>query len=690
MPLSWSRLIPASLALVAGGAVHAQVLTKAIEVRSLSVAEAQRGLEARLRGTVIFFEPTAAFVQDETSTTFFRPDTLDGLRLGDEIEVTGQTQPGLFLPGLGRSRYTILRHGTLAEPIPVSYDELVSARFHYQRVSVEGVVRALLPWEESRSLLRLGLGTRVLDVRIDAPLDRERAPVDSRVLVYGLAAGDINERRQLVRPYVRAQDWTEISILKPPTPVEQVPLVSAAELLAFQLTGRGEHRIRVAGVITAAFPNGPAYVRHDATAFEVRLAGAGSFKAGDRVELLGFPAMDRFSASVVDAEIVQTAPGPPPPPVDVAAVDDLSGKHDGDLVTVSAVVADTFKVEGGTALVLKGKTRNVQARLPEFVPEPPTGSLVRLSGICLVESGRVFATGFATRAGVVGLRARGPEDLVILRSPAWWTARRLATGLAVFAGITILAGLWIAVLRRQVRRQTEALRSRIESEAALEERHRIAREFHDTLEQELAGVSLRLDALATRELDEKGRQLIGASRNLVSRMQTETRDLISDLRDATETAGDLQAALAGVAARHSAESGAEVRLESMPTLPVLPAASVHDLRMIARESITNALNHGTATRVIITVAVNDGQLVMRIADNGRGFNAGAATDRRGHFGCAGIRERARKIGARVDWRSAPGAGTTVEVVMALARYASAPPALPAAKLPVSEERPATT
>jgi signal transduction histidine kinase len=107
-------------------------------------------------------------------------------------------------------------------------------------------------------------------------------------------------------------------------------------------------------------------------------------------------------------------------------------------------------------------------------------------------------------------------------------------------------------------------------------------------------------------------------------------------------------------------------VEPTDNVPTLPATTVHDLRMIARESITNALKHGRATNVRITLNKQHGELVMRIVDNGCGFDVtAAATQKRGHFGCAGIRERARKIGAQVTWESARDHGTTVEVRLPL-------------------------
>lgn len=669
-----------SAALLLAGSASAQVLTKAIEVRSLNRVQAEQGLEARLRGTVVLVETSAVFVQDETSTTFFIPERPGIFRPGDVIEVQGRTRMGLYLPGLGLSTARALRRGERPPGITVNYDDLVSARFHYQRVAVEGVVHSVAPLGDGRSLLRLAMGSRVIDVRIDAPPETQRPLVDSRVRIQGLAAGYHNERRQLVQAHIRAIDWTDVVVLDPALPAAQAPLISAAELLAFQVAGHGDRRVRIAGVVTAAFAGDRIFLRQAEAAFGVRLGAPTALNVGDKIEIAGFPEMDRFSASVVDAELVSREPGPAPAPVEVNALENLVGLHDGQLVSVTATLADAFKTEGGTVLVLQDGKRTLQAHLPDTVVAPQAGSRVHVVAICRVETSQP-GSGFSSKAGVVSLRARDAADIVVLKSPPWWTVRRLGAILAALGAVTLLAGLWIVVLRVQVRRQTTALRHRIESEAALEERQRIAREFHDSLEQELAGVSLRLDALSTRELDEKGRTLAATTRHLVSRIQSETRNLISDLRDPCESAGDLAAALVGVGTRHSADSGTEVNVEIAHPVPLLPAGTVHDLRMIARESVTNALKHAGSVAVTIRLGVEGGRLVMRIVDVGCGFDPGAkVAGKRGRFGCAGVRERCRKIGAEVVWHSAPGAGTTVEVAVPLSRgVAAATEAAPASR-----------
>jgi signal transduction histidine kinase len=648
-----------------------RVLTTALEIRSLSPTEADRGIPVRLRGVIVFVEGASAlFLQDETSTTFFRLEKAPIPRVGDEIELTAKTRMGLYLPGVDYASYRILGRRALPPGIPVQYDDLHFSRYHYQRVTVEGIVRSVLPLSGNRSVVRLAMGSRVIEVRIEAPPRAGPPLTDSRIRITGLAVGLINSpRRQLVQPYVHADSWDELEVVTPAPPASAAPVVSAEELLAFRIDGLGERRVRLEGVVAADFGHEGVFLRQGANAFAVRFSRPTPVAPGETLTLAGFPSMERFSASVIDAELISRRAGPAPTPTDVPALDELysrpgnqqNGHYDGHLVQVTGTLRDTFKGPAGSTLLLQGTQRTVQVRVTHEFDPPPVGSVLRVAAICQVES-TLFVAGFRGDPGLVSLRPTDAAAIEVLRRPSWWTPSRLTGVLAALGGVTLVAGLWIALLRRQ----TEALRRRIALAAANEERQRIAREFHDTLEQELAGVSLRLDGLATRVTDDKARTLVADSRSLVSRIQTETRDLISDLRDPAETAGDLVAALGSVALRFRAEGETDVRVEAPTLIPTLPAATVHDLRMIARESVSNALRHGRAARVLIEVATTSAHLRLRVIDNGLGFDPSAdPPGRRGHFGCAGIRERGRKIGADVVWHSALQRGTTVEVTLPL-------------------------
>ena len=678
----------AGLAALATLGVGAE-LTTALQVRSLSFDEAKSGLPARLRGTVTFIEgPGAVFLQDETAGTFFRPDRPGPLRPGDIVEVTGATQPGSYLPGLGASAYRIVGHGPLPPAVTVGYDSLMSGRYHYQHVALEGIVRSVTPASESRSVLRIDADSRIVEAWVDAGIDDDDALVDSRVRVEGLAAGGINRRRQLVQPYLRTQDSTRITELEPAVPDDRVPRVAAADLLTFRVAGQGEqrnHRVRVEGIVTASFSRVLVFIRSGQTAFSLRFNTPTTLEVGDRIDALGFTEMGRFSASVVDARLLNRTPGPPPVPLETDMPTVLGGGRDGDLVTLTATVTDFFRTDNGVVISLQRDGKALQARGPSVSGDILLGSLVRVTGICEVVSSKSVI--LSSRPQVVTLQLRAPGDLTVLKAPSWWTARRLGIVLVALAGVVLVAGLWIAVLRRQVRRQTAALRLRLQSEAALEERQRIAREFHDSLQQDLTGLSLRLDAAAMCGLDDKARRIIEVSRGLLSRVQVETRNIVADLRSSAANDCDLAASLELIAARSGTADGAEVHVEFAAPIPPLLPEVVHHLRMIARESVANAIKHARASSITIEVTIERATLRLRIADNGCGFDPSfAISGKAGHFGCIGIRERARKLGARVEWISTQGNGTTVEVTLPLPQTTPSGAPVPPAPLAADPTR----
>jgi len=689
-------LTPRSLALLAllpactvsvGAAEPRPPLTKAIEVRSLTAAEAQLGLDVRIRGVVTFSgEPDAVFIQDATAGTFFRPEGGRQFNVGDQVEVIGHTQPGLYLPGIYLSTThpdpaRVLGRQPLPDAIPIRYQDLISGRYHYQRVAIEGVVRSLVTQVEPsvptamsnsahrypRTIMQVMVDERVLEVRVATTQDVQPPPpaINSRIRVVGLAAGSINSRRQLIQPYLRTQDWSEITVLQPAVPEAEVPRISAADLLTFHVSTPRDRLIRLGGVVTACLSGGLAYVRDEGSAFAVRFLEATEVKPGEKIEVLGFPEMDRFSALLADARLISREPGEAPAPVEIRTDDPISGAHAGDLIAVTARVTDSFRTESGPALTLQIGGRALQLRGPMPVPAPQVGSVVRVTGICQVESS--VGAGYSASPDAVVIRTRSAADLAVIALPSGWTVRRLALILAALATIVVFGALWITMLRRRVAEQTAILRESIGSAAALEERQRIAREFHDSLEQDLAGLNLRLDAVATRSLDEKARLLLVASRSLVGRIQTETRNLISDLRNPAETAGDL-------VEQHREAPGPAVSLQVTTVPPRLPARSVHHLRMIAAEGVANALKHAGATHIALELDQFDRRVMLRVTDDGRGFDPGRDTHGRiGHFGCVGIRERARALGAEAVWHSAPGQGTRLEITLPLAESTSPQP-----------------
>lgn len=631
-------------------------LDTALKVRSLSPEQAKDGVPVHLRAMVHFIEPPGTvFVQDETAGTFLRTKTLPGdLKPGDVVEVNGKSFPGLFLPGVETSSFHVIGHGELPRAQPATHDDLVSARFHYQRVSVEGIVRSVSPLGEDKSTLRLAMGARVLEARVDA---EPAMLVDAKVRVTGLAAGTINDLRQLVQPYLRVASWQDVVVIEPaPTSAGHLPVVKPSQLLRFDPAGEHGHRVLVEGEVTAVFPaRGLMFLRDDTGSIAVKVANTAEITPGTILTIPGFATMDRFTPTLDDTgEILHAEPGATPAATATHLADMRVKVRDGDLVQLTGIVAETYRTADGQSVQITEGGQSIIARLDAHVPVS-AGEQVRLTGIARVEE--VSGKGFNARPEKFSLWLRAPDDAVVLRAPSPWTVRRLITILGVLAVIAFAATIWIVLLRRQV----AALRQRVRSEAALEERQRIAREFHDTLEQELAGLSLRLDAAASRPLEDKARGLLDTSRSLVSRVQIEARNLVADLRDDESPPSDLPAALDGLVHRLPANAPL-VRVDLHGHMPALSGPVVHHLRMIAQEAVTNAIKHARAKNITLSLRAHTDHVELAVADDGTGFDPSTETSGKpGHFGCMGIRERCRKIGARADWQSAPGHGTTMTV-----------------------------
>ncbi len=637
---------------------------KAIDLRSLTPEEASEGREYRLRGTFIFKDyDNAIFLQDETAGALFWYKDRGPVDLtpGDIIEVQGITKTGLYVPGLDKVTFHVVGHGPVPKPVEVTYDDLVSGRFHYQWITAEGIVRSTSVGDLGKVIIRLAMGSRIVEIHVDG-LPDSGSLVDHRIQVTGLAAGGINHRHQLTQPYIWPRDAGGITVIGTPLPLEDLPVVSPGSVLTFHPTARTGHRVKVGGTVLASFPDGRTFIRQDKSALAVKVSAPEALPPGTVITAAGFPEMEGFSASLEDAVIIDRAPGNAPSalPADQRAF--VLGSLNHELVTFTATVVESFRTQGGASIVLQNGDLPLRLVSADSETLPARGTLLRITGICDVEASR--AVNYNIRPQSVSILARSPADVSVIRSPSWWTTGRLTAALVALAGIFCLAILWIILLRRQVEKQTNALRERIEKEAMMLERQRIAREFHDTLEQDLTGLSLQLGAAAAKSTTGPSRGPLDTARHLVSRIQTETRNLLLDLRTPADQALDLPAALQALADRHPGTTGPRVGLEVAPSLPVLPPRTVHHLRMIAQESVTNAIKHAGASLITISFTQEAARLLLSITDNGRGFDPESETwEKPGHFGCMGIRERSRKLGADVTWRSKPSEGTSVHVTL---------------------------
>jgi signal transduction histidine kinase len=636
------------------GGILAQTLTTAREIAAHLTPEDAEPAKVALEATVTYQDTgLTIFLQDDTGVTFIR-GAKDNPKVtrGERLRIDGETHNGLIIGGIKPEHVEHLSAGQPVAPREVTLEDLASGRYHYHWVTIAGVGRSLRSEDENRATLRLNTGGKTIELRFDEAPPDAAALVDAEIRVSGLAAGDINDRRQLVMPYVRVGGMADVQILKtPPADPFAAAEVTLAELQGASANG---HRAKIRGVALAGPTAGGVFLRDEERSVFVQ-TDAREIKAGDVVEALGFPEMGIFSAQLSDAQCRVVGAEEALVPLPVSARE-LTNGTDADLVTVEAHVLQRVDRESGTELLAQAGTVSLSVKVPgkadaDFQP----GAQVRVTGLCRVTETK--SDSYRAKPVAYNLWMRDMNDLVLLQQVSWWTTQRLAIGLGGVAALALFAFTWAAQLRRQVARQLAVIEGKAQHEAMIEERHRIAREFHDTLEQELAGLSLRLDAAATRVTDEKARSLLEQQRKLLERLQTETRDFVLDLRDPSASEIPTDRALASLLSHLQVTTTIPLKLSVSGTLASLPPLVRNHLLRIAREAVHNAIKYSQSKEIDVSLEQSDGVLKMEVTDDGTGFDVAKAGTLENHFGIRGMRERASKTGGRLEIHSEPGRGT---------------------------------
>jgi signal transduction histidine kinase/ligand-binding sensor domain-containing protein len=243
---------------------------------------------------------------------------------------------------------------------------------------------------------------------------------------------------------------------------------------------------------------------------------------------------------------------------------------------------------------------------------------------------------------------------------AWWF---FALGIVAIASVS--GGGVAAVQRRRSQRVTRDAQARFD--AVLSERTRLARELHDTLLQGFTGITLKLDSvrdsLAARA--EPAADTLSDILLLADRTLREAREMVWDIRQPGSTIEDLGEALRAASEDLTRAGGVELR-HSVDGVPrQLPPVVVATILRIAKEAVVNAMKHGRPSSVAVRLIYEPRAVLLEIDDDGIGADpaAFAVATARGHWGVAGMHERARAAGGTVVVTSAPGQGTHVNVTL---------------------------
>jgi len=660
--------------------VSTSMLTNVAQIRSLKAAESARALPVQLRGVVISeADPAgrAIILADETAGIYLLADSnlFAPYRRGDRLEVRGITDPGEFAPIVKATAAHKWGATHLPAPRVVSYPQLITGALDAQWIEISGVVRRYLAPDSNSSVWRILLAADggVVPVRSTTPRD-PLLQEDAEVRVQAICLYQFNQKRQVLTPVLQVPDGISIQVIKPaPSQPFAVPVRAADSLLQFAPDNPGSHRVRVKGVVTYAQPGALVWIRDHSSGLRVQARQEENLKAGDEIDVLGFPAYGSGVPVLEDAVFRKTGTTQPPAPVVLTNLN-AAFDHEDDLIALEAQLTEIQPAMEGLVLTLNAHGTILKALL-KSAPAPPLasdwlpGSKVRVAGICTVIHDDVRPMMGVWQPQAFQLLLRSAADLTILSRPPWWTPKRVIYGLiSITIALLLATGLLTLMTRRRL--QEQALRramAEAEFTAILAERNRVAREIHDTLAQGLAATSVQL-RLAKKQTAGDATALdhhIDVAQQLVRESLEEARNSIWNMRSQILETGDLPSALSGILKQMA--DGTELQTSVDITGRVRRFAPVieNNLLRVGQEAITNATKHAKAKQIKVKLDFGDKEFRLQVWDDGQGFDPAQPPPRSGGFGLVGMRERAAELKGKLNIHSAVGQGTEIVLTVPL-------------------------
>ncbi|QBG46710.1 sensor histidine kinase [Verrucomicrobia bacterium S94] len=693
---------------LAGLQVWGAPLSRIPEIRNLTPEIADQKQAVELEAQIVWVDPVRGsfFLNDGAHGIYVRHRQKPGekvcLKPGDVVRVSGVTGAGGFAAEIIAENVQILEHRALPKGRALWPTHLHSPEVDCDWFFMAGRLVSYEVIEESFVIMaEMIRDEQIMHLQIpDTPDNRKRmAALMFHWVEFNAVAGTVNNSsRQIVGRIFHVSSAGDFKVSGVSLKEALSEVKEAIPIHELMRQGMRLHSIvKTYGTVTHV-GNRELFLRGEQAALYVQIQDPGSVVVGDRVEVVGLvnphpvsPAMRAHSVHVIDH-------GGSPEPIRLNSLSGITDRYNFDLVQIDAKLVETgnsFQLSNGRGnpqklikLLCRSDNRLFEANLQAGAELPESirsGAMVRLTGLCHVNRGNWRAWHLDIQG--IRLELRSAADIQLMEAAPWWTVKRMLWVVGMILLIALVFLVWVLLLRKTVERQTGIIGEKMEQEAVLNERQRIARELHDNLEQSLAGAIFRLGGVrfiqesniqenqelfeqtlngsvsveqlhaAWRESVEKSNADLESVEHMLSYCSAESRTSILDLRGGLLESMDLVGA-AGITLKTlngQWNASSELRVEGTPRRFAREAE--RNVLLVIKESVSNAIRHAEAEHIIVTLDYSAGFRV-EIRDDGCGFDVSAA-EKSGRFGLRGMCERMRNVGSTLKIQSAPGKGTTI-------------------------------
>ncbi|MGC4071559.1 MAG: response regulator [Nibricoccus sp.] len=450
----------------------AGTLSTVAEVLALRRENASIGRRVYLRGVVTFAHPQQRvfYLNDHSRgvLVWIKDGAVPLPRVGRVVEVQGVTTLGAISPSVEATE--IVTGDARALPVArvISLEQALTGSEDGQWVEMRGHLRQV---EATAEWLRLTLTAAAGDFSVSIPFTTTTdLKAGAFLRVRGVCVPWLNEKTQVGGVFVYAPSLKQIDVTEPPPDDPfRAQEESIGNLRNYRTETLEQAKILVRGTVLYHVPGRYLVVENPTGVVRALSRSEEALRPGQEVEVVGVPGRQGTRPVLRAALYRIVGEGPAPVPLPLMSGTPVDPAMENKLVSFNGTIMEASFRDGSARLVLRSGNLLREVEYDGAIPatlhdkwEP--GSKVSVSGLYQVRYDE------EDRPVQFTLRLRSLSELVVLEAPSWWNVRRALTGLGIIASGIIGGSVWLFILRRQVRRQTDVIRTQIETEANLQAR----------------------------------------------------------------------------------------------------------------------------------------------------------------------------------------------------------------------------